>query len=489
MFDRNYNQIGPGISSGIDLNSNIFEPFYNHRVEFRNPRMPPSATLLLKVYAIDRFSLKLVLIGWAALNVFVESGIGTAPTVDSGVVQISLNEGAHQLRLYYDGPDPDKPLSVNAVTVGGRFIPCATLLVRLVKIQADKNLQHIETDKVPKIEWTKLGLFQPRPNYEDKVYYSDKASPTTGENDIYHAMVNRSFVSVREIVPMIAGTKAQDFSTDTELENWIYMKLSKLVDDKPVTFNLTYISRYLTTFGIKVSVDRARNVPWSNFTLALASFNPPGAYYYGSPWAKYDHPVFIENIDFNSLQKCPMWLDNFKSFPRRVYNKYLALIVHLYEVAVSPSPVEAEALKYEIKDQVWTAFQVFSKGYCHTAIYQLPLYQGAPTQDALAALARGECPSVLDDLVQKNTIFQMKGASVLVSIADGRRDEELARYSEQHINRSYLSSELLEQYEPEPSNMFLRQLIPAGLSVEDFKRQLSQKFREVCTLKLETLFI
>lgn len=51
---------------------------------------------------------------------------------------------------------------------------------------------------------------------------------------------------------MIAGTKAQDFSTDTELENWIYMKLSKLVDDKPVTFNLTYISRYLTTFGIKV---------------------------------------------------------------------------------------------------------------------------------------------------------------------------------------------------------------------------------------------
>lgn len=74
-------------------------------------------------------------------------------------------------------------------------------------------------------------------------------------------------------------------------------------------------------FTLQVSVDRARNVPWSNFTLALASFNPPGAYYYGSPWAKYDHPIFIENIDFNSLQKCPMWLDNFKVI-------YIKVLVH-----------------------------------------------------------------------------------------------------------------------------------------------------------------
>ncbi|XP_051866605.1 uncharacterized protein LOC127567700 [Pristis pectinata] len=477
MFNRNYNQIGPDISSGIDLNSNIFEPFYNHRTEFRNPRMPPSATLLLKVYAIDRFSLKLVLIGWAALNVFVESGNETIPTVDSGVVQISLNEGAHQLRLYYDGPDPDKPLSVNAITVGGRYIPCATLLVRLVKVQTDKNLQALERDKVPKSEWTKLGLFQPRPNYEDKVYYSDKARPTTGENDLCHTMLNRSFVSVREIVPMIIGTKEQEFRTDIELQNWIHMKLSKLVDDKPLTFNMTYISRYLTTYGIKLSVDRANNLPWDNFTLAHTSFNPPGAYYYGSPWAKYDHPAFIDNIDFDSPQKCPIWLDNFKSFPGRVYNKYLTVIVHLHEVVVSP--LETNALNYEMKEQAWTALQVFSKGYCNTAIYHLPLYQGAPNQDVLAALARGDCQSVLDDLVHKNTIFRLRGASVLVRIADGRRDEELARYSEQHINQSYLSSELIEQYEPEPSNVLLRQLIPAGLSVGDFKKQLSQRFREL----------
>ncbi|XP_067845688.1 uncharacterized protein [Heptranchias perlo] len=393
-------RIGPDISTGIDLNSNIFEPFYNYHVEFRNPRMPPSATLLLKVYSIDRFSLKLVLIGWAALNVFVESGNETSPTVDSGVVQISLNEGAHQLRLYYDGPDPDKPLSINAVTIEGRYIPCATLLVRLVKARVDKNLRALERDKVPKTEWIKLGLFQPRPNYDDKVYYSDKARPTTGENYLYHAMVNRSVVLVREIIPMIAGSKEQDLRTDDEIENWIRMKLSKLTDDKPLSFNLTYISRYLTTYGIKLSVDEAKNLPWANFTLAHSSFNPPGAYYFGSAWAKYDYPVFVENIDFSSLQKCPTWLDNFTAFPRRVYNKYLTVIVHLHEVAVSS--LEAGALTYDLKDQAWTALQVFSKGYCNTAIYQLPLYQGAPTQRYLECLIPTLVPNV------KSILFSSK---------------------------------------------------------------------------------
>ncbi|TFK01730.1 secreted tolloid-like protein [Platysternon megacephalum] len=49
IFDSSYHQIGPDISTGIDLSSNIFQPLYNYRVEIRDPAVPPSATLLLKV--------------------------------------------------------------------------------------------------------------------------------------------------------------------------------------------------------------------------------------------------------------------------------------------------------------------------------------------------------------------------------------------------------------------------------------------------------
>ncbi|XP_034635999.1 coiled-coil domain-containing protein 17 [Trachemys scripta elegans] len=54
IFDSHYHQIGPDISTAIDLSSNIFEPLYNYRVEIRNPPVPPSATLLLKVCAAAR---------------------------------------------------------------------------------------------------------------------------------------------------------------------------------------------------------------------------------------------------------------------------------------------------------------------------------------------------------------------------------------------------------------------------------------------------
>lgn len=42
-------RIGPDISTGIDLNSSIFDPFYNYATEIQEPAITPCATLLLKV--------------------------------------------------------------------------------------------------------------------------------------------------------------------------------------------------------------------------------------------------------------------------------------------------------------------------------------------------------------------------------------------------------------------------------------------------------
>ncbi|MGH0122546.1 UNVERIFIED_CONTAM: hypothetical protein FKN15_038096 [Acipenser sinensis] len=421
IFNRNYNQIGPDISTGIDLNSNIFEPFYNHHVEVRNPTMPPSATLLLKVYAVDRFSLKLVLIGWAALSLFVESGSESQPSVDTTGVQISLNEGGHQLRLYHRGPDPDKPLSASSLAAGGgRRVPCASLLVRLVKAPVDKNHRALLRSAVPEADWERLGLFQPRPRYSDGVYYSDTAKPSQREACLYSAMTNRSVVLVREILDLIAGSRVQELGSDLEISEWIKDKLNCMMDSKPQPFDLDHVSRYLTSYGVKVSVDRAKNLPWPAFTLALFSFSPPAAFYHGASRVRYDRPAFVDKLDFNSSQSAPVWLDGFKSFPKRIHDKFLAVVVHLHAVSVHSSQdaprkdkrdkkekreeSEREVLTYSLGAQAWTALPVFSRGYCHTGVYQLPLYQGAPSQAALAALSQGECRSVLGDLVQKNKL-------------------------------------------------------------------------------------
>ena len=49
-------------------------------------------------------------------------------------IQVSLNEGGHQLRLYQAGPNPSEPLTEPCLReAGSRRVPCASLLLRLYK--------------------------------------------------------------------------------------------------------------------------------------------------------------------------------------------------------------------------------------------------------------------------------------------------------------------------------------------------------------------
>ncbi|KAG9350992.1 hypothetical protein JZ751_024881, partial [Albula glossodonta] len=150
--------------------------------------MPPSATLLLKLYTVDRFSLRMVLVGWTALGLFVESGSETQPSIDTGALQVSLNEGAHQLRLYRSGPDPDQPLSTKALTSAGRWVPCSTVLVRVARAPVDENGRALSRSQVPEADWAEMGLLRPRPAYSEGGYYSSSARPTPGEASLQAAM-------------------------------------------------------------------------------------------------------------------------------------------------------------------------------------------------------------------------------------------------------------------------------------------------------------
>ncbi|KYO48009.1 coiled-coil domain-containing protein 17 isoform D [Alligator mississippiensis] len=383
ILDSSYRQIGPDISTGIDLNSSIFEPVYNYSLDIRGLAVPPSATLLLKLYSVDR---------------------------------------------------------------GGRYVPCASLLVRL--LPAPREPAVLEGSVAAPWE----DLVQPRPDYADGVYYSDTARPTAGESCLFSALANRSAVLVREIVPQLIGNQGPVPRTDQDIVAWIAQKLSRTPDSSPQPFSLTYVSRYLPACGIQVAVDGAWNLPWSGLTLAHFCFNPPGAFYFGRRWLKYDRPVFLEALDLDSYQKWPAWLDGFKSFPQRTYHEHLTVIIHLHEVTVTAGAPGAKAagrsaerraageegdgLRYVLGSQAWAALHVFSRGYCNTGVYQLPLYQGAPSQVQL-----------------------LEGASLVARIADGRREEELRTYRAKDIDQSYLPKENVESYAKEPHGSKVAELM------------------------------
>ena len=58
---------------------------------------------------------------------------------------MSLNEGAHQLRLYPQGPDGTEPMTAACLRESGQHpLPCASLLVRLVKAPRGPNEKALE---------------------------------------------------------------------------------------------------------------------------------------------------------------------------------------------------------------------------------------------------------------------------------------------------------------------------------------------------------
>ncbi|XP_075037752.1 coiled-coil domain-containing protein 17 [Mixophyes fleayi] len=481
IFDKNFDQIGPDICTRIDLNSDIFQPFYNYAVQINVPNIPPSSTLLLKVYTIDRFTRDVGLVGWAAVNLFVESGTQKVPRSDAGGVQVSLNEGAHQIRVYHRSPPTDHPFSVESLTSSGCTVPCATLLVCIKKAPNDRS-QHHAGD---------LSTIEQYPEYETGVYLSDAARPIRGEILLYRAMMNRSVVQVRDVIPLLAGN-SQRLVSDEQLSDWVQKTFAEKMKVIPHPMRLCCVSQYNVTSGVKVSLDAAHNLPWSGFTFAHICFNPPAALYYGHPWTKYDRPVSVDEIDLDSDQKCPVWRDGYKTFTHRIFDQYLTVIFHLHEIMTKepegsdpdpkqarPEPGAAEESPFVFIPgaQAWSALRVFYKSYCNLGVYQLPLYQGTPSLTVLHTLRSGDCAEKLQELEQKEMITRLTGASLTVRIADGRRQEELSNCGPQDIIQTYLPADTIDSYTALPSGRKLTELIPAGHQ-DGFKKRLIKWYRK-----------
>ncbi|XP_076083618.1 uncharacterized protein LOC143054468 isoform X2 [Mytilus galloprovincialis] len=481
VLDRKYGVFGKDINTTVKLDSDIYNPVYENKIEFRESNIPPSATLLLKIYTLDNFYKSLSVVGYATLNIFVESGTERQPTVDQPGLQISLNEGAHQLRLYSQGPNGVDPLSESSLRDANiRIVPCASALVRLTRVPKGSTGKALEQSKVPETDWLRLGLHIPRPRYTDRIYYSSKCLPTKGESRLFHSMMKRPSIPMRDAVAKLAKAKESFYRSDKNIEEYIRNKLTKGQDNKAIDQDLTYICQYNPKSGVKIAVDSALNLPWTNFTHAHICLNPPGAFYMGAPHAAYDKLTFTELLDLKSTNTSPTWKDGFKHFPRRSFHRFLCAIIHLQEVQVT---IARENYKYGLLEQAWTAVQLFVDKYAYTTTFQLPLFQGAPTPQMLKQLAREPCRDWMERNIRNNTIYLLEGASVFVRASDGRRDDELAGNVAAsklvEVNTDYIPAQLEADYTRERPGKVLESLVPPGKAPDQFNDSLAIKFKNL----------
>ena len=58
ILDRRYDLYGKDINTGVKLDSDVYNPVYEERTEFRETNIPPTATLLLKVWSMTTVNLR-----------------------------------------------------------------------------------------------------------------------------------------------------------------------------------------------------------------------------------------------------------------------------------------------------------------------------------------------------------------------------------------------------------------------------------------------
>ena len=81
----------------------------------------------------------------------------------------------------------------------------------------------LQSDKVHKSEWARLGLWHPRPKYSDGVYISSKCTPTPGERKLFRAQNHDDSITVRKAVAKLAKAK-DSFLSDKTMHQ--YMRVS-----------------------------------------------------------------------------------------------------------------------------------------------------------------------------------------------------------------------------------------------------------------------
>eukprot|EP00118_Oscarella_pearsei_P021598 m.243077 g.243077 ORF g.243077 m.243077 type:complete len:476 (+) comp40233_c1_seq26:475-1902(+) len=262
IMNYKYNKVGEklDISTDIDLDSGIYEPRYSFRLHVQEARIPPTATLILRIYTRNRLTKDLTILGYSVFAIFVESGTDRQPGTDSSGLQLSLNEGAHQLRIHPTLPKLSKPMSASFLD-DEPFVPCASLLVRL-------NATRVDDDDVSTL-----------PRYNNGVYFSAACHPSPGENQLFAALANRPSLLVRQVMTLIGDGSEKRLTTDEGRRQWIKKRLWRYFEDAPADVDLTYVVKYAPASGISFSVDAACNLPWSKVTHILYSFAPPASYY------------------------------------------------------------------------------------------------------------------------------------------------------------------------------------------------------------------
>lgn len=269
-------------------------PVFSAFAEYRADTFDPTATLLVRVDTVEVSSKRVVGVGYAVLNVFVDNHAPdpvnvpwpTNPTTQD----VQLNCGAFQVPLH-QGP-PNLKLDFNAGSLQNiKRVPCASVLVRILPAApTEDGLSILDREDVPKEEWELRGVYLPAPSYGQGRYDTTRCSPSEIEKVLYQRRERKENAYQANTLQVCIIEAFKDDGpaglTSEILSEWM---VSRLAPKPTELLDLSQLLRYQPDLGFRLAIDGLCNMPAPGLLAppklykVVYCLSPPALYFHDPP--------------------------------------------------------------------------------------------------------------------------------------------------------------------------------------------------------------
>jgi hypothetical protein len=421
VVNNRYKDLFPlkGCLPKFNIPNDSLNPIFDYRTEYRAENFNPTALILITLITIDKAHNEPRIIGYAAINMFINRNTEKQPTEESDS-DIVLQNGCYQIPIHCEEPFRVQPFDlakIEKLTI----LPCASVLVRIRMAPLSADFKSVlNKNDVPKADWKKLGIWPTRPEYPTRAYNTIHCQIKDDEKRLFMFRDSRAeqpLVEEANILLRVAGINKDMSEKDIFL--WLDSQLKINSDTK--LLDTRFFAKYLEQAGFKFTVDAIHNLPNNNPYVTTFTLNPPGDYYKDSNLT--EMLVFNAEINWKHPIGQILYNDNLYYFKEIPFDPYMQVIIEVKEMIYQADDT------FKFQDYGWTVVPIFiGDGYVMNGHYQIPLFAGSyPKEILLEDLKEKKAWETIQEIFsQRKSPFKWKNfSSVLVRIIDGQREGQL----------------------------------------------------------------
>jgi hypothetical protein len=412
-----------------------------------------SCVLLIKIYTLEIMSRELQLVGFSFINLFRDRETKKMPLTKKHDNSIP-NCGYFQLPIISSQlTKPELKAISGGFDVMAPRLPCGSILISIL----EENVSDLS------------------PPYESGKYHTDlQFLPLDFEMNLFpFVFLERKIYSVRDRLLSLGDIPRTATQTQEALVIWASKQFEFTKSELPPLLNISQIAIYDPHYGFKLSIDQAFNLGVRGFSFYVISFcNNIFDINIDTLNSTFkDDFKYSNNLDFTSELRNPVWNDGYHWYRHRSASINSCAVIHIYGIP--------DDEYFPISLEGWTVMPIFfSPSYVRHGRFQLPLFEGEPTAEAIEYWHNGN--RLLEEAIEDKALsFTDRKASIVMKICDGRRSSEITNDSQVQLD---FMVPFASKFKSASFSSSIISIKPKKLDEDEFKRSYFSRFIEATRL-------